>query len=258
MRCDGLNLQFDAGRATVMRLADCGVEPADLDALFITHHHSDHLTGLQDLILTRWVLDATDNTRPLPILAPTGPAVRFVENMLDTWSYDLEIRRLHTGRTTWPQVAVRSFEIGEGVEEVWSAEGVSVKAGEVCHQPVRPAVGYRIDTPYGSAAITGDTAVCQEVAALADGCDVLVYEAMRFDLIRALPENTHFILDYHADTRLIGAQARELAVPYLILTHLIPAPTTEEERQGFVDDIRGAGYEGELIVADDLATVTLK
>ncbi len=57
VRHDGLNLQFDAGRATVMRLTALGVRPPELDALFVTHHHSDHLTGLADLVLTRWILD---------------------------------------------------------------------------------------------------------------------------------------------------------------------------------------------------------
>ena len=50
---DGLRLQFDAGRSTVQRLAGAGLAYAEIDAVFITHHHSDHLTGLQDLVLTR-------------------------------------------------------------------------------------------------------------------------------------------------------------------------------------------------------------
>ena len=48
-----LVLQFDAGRATVLRLVEAGVRPGDVDAVFITHHHSDHLTGLVDLVFTR-------------------------------------------------------------------------------------------------------------------------------------------------------------------------------------------------------------
>ncbi|WP_420309180.1 MBL fold metallo-hydrolase [Streptomyces sp. YS-B37] len=35
-------LQFDAGRATVLRLAEAKVGPAALSAVFLTHHHSDH------------------------------------------------------------------------------------------------------------------------------------------------------------------------------------------------------------------------
>jgi len=99
--------------------------------------------------------------------------------------------------------------------------------------------------------------VCDEVAELAAGADVLIYEAMRFELIEALPTERQFVLGYHADTRLIGRQAAELGVGTLILTHLIPAPRSNEDRERFVDDVRGGGFEGELIVADDLTTVTL-
>ena len=89
-------------------------------------------------------------------------------------------------------------------------------------------------------------------SALAAGADVLVYEAMRFERIRQRPPHLQFILDYHADTMRIGAQAAELGVPTLVLTHLIPPPESDDDVQAFVDDIRTAGYAGELVVAEDL------
>ena len=86
---------------------------------------------------------------------------------------------------------------------------------------------------------------------------MLVYEAMRFERIRQRPPHLQFILDYHADTPRIGAQAAELGVPILVLTHLIPPPESDDDVQAFVDDIRTAGYAGELVVAEDLSQVTL-
>ena len=56
---------------------------------------------------------------------------------------------------------------------------------------------------------------------------------------------------------MIGSQAAELGVGTLVLTHLIPEPQTPEQVQAFVDDVRGGGFEGELIVAHDLDAVTL-
>ncbi|MEO2155791.1 MAG: hypothetical protein ABGY30_04140, partial [Acidimicrobiales bacterium] len=87
--------------------------------------------------------------------------------------------------------------------------------------------------------------------------DVLVYEAIRFVEIRKVPEHRQYILDYHADTLLIGAQAEEIGVPLLVLTHLIPAPTCDADEQAFVDDVRSGGYTGEVVVASDLTSVTL-
>src|SRR6478736_3253860 len=46
VRCDGVALQFDAGRATVLRLVEAGISPSDLSALFVTHVHSDHVVDL--------------------------------------------------------------------------------------------------------------------------------------------------------------------------------------------------------------------
>ena len=114
-----------------------------------------------------------------------------------------------------------------------------------------------METPDGVVAISGDTLVCDEVAVLATGADVLVYEAMRFSEIRKVPEHRRFILDYHADTVLIGAQAEALGVPTLVLTHLIPAPTCDADEQVFVGDVRSGGYTGEVVVASDLTSVTL-
>ena len=258
VRSEGVALQFDAGRATTLRLAAVGLSPVDLDAVFVTHHHSDHVSGLEDLVMSRWIMDRLDEHPPLPIFAPAGPANDFLDRMLDHWEHDLAVRSSHTERGTRPGVEVTPFEIGEGLVDVWSRGSVRVVAGPVRHEPVTPAVGYRIETPEGVVAISGDTLVCPEMAALAEGADVLIYEAMRFDLIRARPEHLHFVLDYHADTLLIGAQAEELEIPILVLTHLIPEPVSEEDRQGFADDVRRGGYTGRVIVADDLTTVMME
>jgi ribonuclease Z len=257
VRSGDVALQFDAGRSTVQRLAGCGLWPGDLTAFFATHHHCDHLTGLQDVILTRWVMDRDGEAPAFPVVVPRGPCVDFAKHILDVWQDDLAVRREHDGRTTSPDYEVIEFDYPSEPTEVWSMGEVRVFAGQVRHEPVHPAVGYRVETPDGIIAITGDTLVCDEVAALAEGADIVVYEAMRFEVIAQLPEARRFIMDYHADTKLIGGQANELGVKTLVLTHLIPEPNSEADEQLFIDDIRSGGFEGEIVVAKDLDTVTL-
>ena len=87
MRLGGLALQLDAGRSTVQRLAGCGLLRNALDAVFVTHHHSDHLTGVQDLVLTRWTIRG-EGAASLPTIAPAGPSVAFLERLLDAWDAD--------------------------------------------------------------------------------------------------------------------------------------------------------------------------
>ena len=251
------HLQFDAGRATVPRLFAAGSSPADLTALFLTHYHSDHLVGLQDLVLTHWTMDVYDVAGRLPIVAPTGPTTRFCERMLDVWDDDLEVRSLHNMREPMPKVDILGFEVPDEPTEVWAGGDVRVIAGQVRHEPIVGAVGYRIETPDGVVAISGDTVVCDEMAALAEGADVVVYEALRMDVIAKRPPDKRYIMGYHADTRLIGEQMARLEVPMVMLTHLIPAPSTEADRQAYIDEVREGGYEGEIIVCDDLDTVSL-
>ena len=254
---DDLRLQFDVGRSTVQRLAGAGVDRAQIDAVFVTHHHSDHLVGLQDLVLTRWVMARGETRDPFPVVVPAGPAEDFVTEMLAPWRHDLEVRAEHANRTDAVELDIVAFDLPDAPTEVWRRGDVAVIAGQVRHEPVHPAVGYRVETPDGVVVITGDTLVCDEVAVLAEGADVLVYEAMRFEVIEQRPSHLQFILDYHADTRLIGAQAAELDVAVLVLTHLIPAPNDPDTLADFVRDIRDAGFEGELVVADDLDHVVL-
>ena len=252
VRRGDIHLQFDAGRATVLRLLAAGSSPAQLTALFLTHYHSDHLVGLQDLVLSHWTMDVYDEAGRLPIVAPNGPTIRFCDRMLD-----LAVRSLHNKREPRPKIDIIGFDTPEAPTEVWSTDEVRVIAGPVRHEPVVGAVGYRIETPDGVIAISGDTLVCDEVAALAAGADLMVYEAMRMDVINRRPPDKRYITHYHADTRMIGRQMAELGMPTLMLTHLIPAPATDEERTAFVDEVREGGFAGEVLVCDDLDTVEL-
>lgn len=251
------HLQFDAGRATVSRLLGAGSSPGELTALFLTHYHSDHLAGLQDVVLSHWTMDVYDEFGSFELFAPNGHTMNFCNRMLDIWTEDLAVRSMHNKRDPKPKMQAFGFDAPKSPTEVWSNGDVRVLANEVRHEPIEDAVGYRIETPEGVIAISGDTKVCDEVAALAEGADVMVYEAMRMDVIKQRPVDKQYITHYHADTRLIGEQMAELAVPTLMLTHMIPAPFTDADRQAYVDEVREGGYEGEIIVCDDLDSFTL-
>ncbi len=257
IRHGDLNMQFDAGRSTVRRIVQAGLGLQEVDAFFATHHHSDHLVGLPDLVMTRWNMGRRGALEPLDIVVPAGPAERFANSMLDVWQEDLDVRKLHLSLPTSPEINVVAFDYPDEVSPVWERDGVVVSAGQVRHEPVHPAVGYRVETPDGIVAITGDTTVCDEVALLATGADVLIYEAMLFSLVETWDRQFHPIMDYHADSRLIGAQAESCGVKTLVLTHTIPAPNTDELKQTFVDHIRDGGFTGELLVANDLDVVQL-
>ena len=254
-------VQFDAGRATSNRLIEAGLRLADLDAVFITHIHSDHVFGLAELVLSRWIETQFDEVAiPLTIITPSGGAARFVKRMLEPYDEDIHIRREHTGSRD-VVLDAQDFPASFTPAEVWASadRAVVVESVAVHHEPVPDAVAYKVITPDGSVVISGDTRVCQEVEDFSRNANVLVHEAFRRAPLAPFIE--HFpriesILDYHADSILLGAMAQRAQVDTLLLTHLGPPPQNEADEQGFSDDVKTGGYTGHVLVGRDLMSVT--
>src|SRR5215831_11611038 len=55
--CGALKLQFDTGHGTRMRLSQLRIDPVQLDAVFFTHMHNDHIEGFADLVAQRWMFN---------------------------------------------------------------------------------------------------------------------------------------------------------------------------------------------------------
>lgn len=245
-------LQFDAGRATVMRLAAVDVRPGMLSAVFVTHHHSDHLLSLDDLALTRWI-EYTDEA--LPVVAPEGPAAGFARRCLERWEDDSAARAHHMGRVTRPEIEVAAFDAADQPTPVWKGDGLVVSAVSVRHQPLEPAVAYRVDAPEGVVVISGDTRVCDEVEELARGADVLIHEVA---LTHSLDGTAwEVLLEYHADAVELGAMAQRAGVERLVLTHYAPAPRGPSDLARYESEVRNGGFTGELIAASDLERITI-
>lgn len=260
VRCGDVALQFDAGRSTVMRLVEAGTELHALTAVFVTHVHSDHVVGLADVAMTRWVQRQLVPSGPLVVVAPEGGPARFVRRMLDPYDDDLALRTEHVGADPL-EVDLRPFTTPATPTEVWRSDDRSVRvlAVAVHHEPVPDAVAYRVETPDGVVVISGDTRVCAEVEDLATGADLLVHEACRSTALAPAIAGTPFetIFSYHADTVPLGAMAARAGVPHVVLTHLIPPPDTPGDAKAFEADLREGGYEGRITVGEDLTTVML-
>lgn len=252
-------LQFDAGRSTVMRLMESGTPPHALDAVFLTHVHSDHVVGLPDVAMTRWIQQQLAPTGPLVVVAPEGLAARFVRRMLEPYDDDLALRTAHVGASPI-EVTLCPFDVSTSPELVWSSGDGSVRvlAVGVHHEPVPEAVAYRVETSDAIVVVSGDTRVCREVEQLAVGADVLVHEACRKAAMAPLIAGTVFetIFSYHADTVELGAMAARAGVPHVVLTHLIPPLDSPGDASSFVQDLRDGGYDGRITVGADLTTIT--
>ena len=55
IQAGGKHLLIDSGRGTTQRIWQVGIKLGLINAVFITHLHSDHVEGLPDLWLTGWL-----------------------------------------------------------------------------------------------------------------------------------------------------------------------------------------------------------
>src|SRR5262249_42573569 len=66
-------LLIDAGRGATMRLYQLKVPMSRIDALLLTHYHSDHTVGIPDFWLTGWLTSFyARRTVPLRVIGPVG------------------------------------------------------------------------------------------------------------------------------------------------------------------------------------------
>lgn len=245
VQADGTNLLFDCGRGVLMRLVAAMVPVTALHAVFLTHLHSDHITDLNDVITTHWIMGTGPST--LTIYGPpTTKAV--VDATLAALAHDVRYRLDHHSDLTYePSINVVECEPGDH----FTVGSCTVIVGRTDHRPVEPTVGYRIEQGGKSAVIAGDTIPCAGLDELCRGADAYVQTAIRADIVRQLPNRRiQDILDYHSSVEQAADTAARGKVGALVLTHYVPPQPTSllEQWRALVTPI----YSGVVVLGDDL------
>ena len=75
------HILVDCGSGVTQRLEEAKVSTANIDALVLTHLHSDHVVDLYQLIISSW---HSYRTKPWKIFGPRGTK-KFVKKLMDTW-----------------------------------------------------------------------------------------------------------------------------------------------------------------------------
>jgi ribonuclease Z len=246
----------DTGRRCMERLVAAGFQSPSI--ILFTHFHSDHVAGFGELMTNRGIAGVDV---PQRILGPKGTR-GLVDDFLNAYRRDTGYRIAHHGEH-WPANAMRA-DVTEAREPgvILDEEGLRVIMFNVDHEPIEPAVGYRIEFGGKSIVVSGDTKAIPEMVEAARGADVLVHEAMyvaqlnqaRRLLQRGDPRRAAMLDDmmsHHAGTLDVAAIAREAGVKQLVLTHLVPSiPPTDAAEKIFTTGMSDI-YTGPIVVARD-------
>ncbi len=227
----------DAGTDGLRNIARMGYQAGDIQAVFLTHFHSDHIDGLGEMATIRWVGNA--NTSPLPVYGPEGVQA-VVAGFNAAYAQDAGYRHAHHGDTVAPlsgagMVPEPFVKPAPGeLETVYQAGDLTVQALAVDHSPVDPAVGYLFRYKDRSLLITGDTVKLASIAQAAKGVDLLVHEALAPNLVgmmhdaavkngnQVMAKVTDDILTYHASPVEAAETARDAGVGHLLYYHIVP------------------------------------
>jgi ribonuclease Z len=260
VQAGGLNLLFDAGRGVTVRLHQLGMSfGKGIDAIFLTHYHSDHVEGLPDLWMTGYMFGPFGSrTKPMRVWGPSdgspglGGVERIAKGLTETFSDDIRIRQADE------HIAPAATEIephnftGDGV--VFEEAGVKVTAFALNHGDlIKPSVGYRIDYASRSVTISGDTQPDENLIRHAVGTDLLIHEVFAISPQLATVPELKPVADHHTSPEQAGTVFSRVKPKLAVYTHFVLIGTTGDE---IVPRTR-TSYQGPLELGEDLMRLTI-
>jgi len=211
---------FDLGPGALRAMGTAGVAWAELDAVFITHFHTDHIGDLAPLLFAYNIPD-TNREFPLRLCGPPG-IEKLYENLVAAYGEWLVPKR---------------YELF--IEELADAplEGAAWRLEIAPAEHSRPAYAYRFEADGASMVYSGDTDYSESIVSLASGCDLLILEC-------SYPNEIE--IAGHLIPRKAADMARRTGCKKLVLTHIYPVCADYD----LIAECKET-YNGDVVLAED-------
>lgn len=254
---------FDVGANSEKKMERMKIPIDKIEAVFISHWHSDHFIDLPQLINRSWLLGRRHSLKVYGP-EPVDSIVYHTNEMLKTEQHYKVMR--HGEQLADTKIALATAESISFHEDsstiVYDDYGIRITAFLVDHSPVEVSLGYRVDYLNKSIVLSGDTRKSNMLIKMSKDVDLLVHDALDVDLMtRAakLQESKGNIrratmiknlIDYHASTVDAAESANEAQAKKLLLTHLCPSPENPISRRYFRSGLDKI-YNGPILLAED-------
>ncbi|QFU09444.1 ribonuclease Z [Rhodobacteraceae bacterium THAF1] len=255
VRLAGQVVLVDAGLGAARGLCDANVSLTALDAIIITHLHSDHYLELGPLLHTAWTAGLK---RPVPIYGPTGLA-DYWQHFCAAMAFDIDLRIADEGRPD-----LRDLVTIHEITPSFTIGSLFVTTIRNDHPPIADSFAVRLEGGGKTVVISGDTAPLPAMTDFARDADLLVHEAMLtagVDALFAATPNgddrlrTH-ILRSHTSAEEAGRIATKAGAKHLALNHLVPDGLPGFGPQQWEAPVRQT-YDGPLTIGRDGVTIPL-
>ncbi|MGV8171526.1 MAG: MBL fold metallo-hydrolase [Candidatus Woesearchaeota archaeon] len=194
----GKKLLFDMGRGTIDNLQKIRISPYDLDAIFITHFHSDHTIEIIPLISAI-------------IHNPEGVKLKkryYIYGPMDTKKRILRFMSVFDMDKKKFDKKFKIIELNQNSEV--SISNLKIQAYNTKHHKTIKSLSYRINSDDKSLVYAGDTSKD----------DTLIKACINADLI--ILESTKPNIKGHMDGREAGEVAAMAHAKKLMITHVSP------------------------------------
>lgn len=248
----GAAVLVDCGSMVTQRLVAAGTPGSTVDALLVTHLHTDHLIDFYQLLVSSW---HQGRDRPLRVYCPET-VMPVIDATLDAWRSERELRIAFEKRPSsiGLMVEMEAIEPGRALD----FGPLQVEPVLVEHPPVEPAYGFVFRAGDCSAVISGDTRWSEALIAAGRGTDLLVHEVFIHGEMppvpgRRDPATIEAVASYHTLSSEVGAVAAEMEARALALTHFVPPVFNREALLAEVAE----SYGGPVFVGEDLMSFDL-